>query len=452
MTQSKDQSKDQTKEVKEIADQILEELPTDRTRAIGKSDVMQSLGWTSEDVSTEEWRLAIEYLKERFEVFQTGEKKGSKYYVKTEEDLELERLTSEIRDGGLNRKNLNRFFRLCGAEKVQYLSTYTHSDGESEVFIYRVHVGQEAACKIFGVIYNERNRNITSSRLNQYISDVESGNWYDNAMPVVVSKQLKIGDGNHRMNMRAMTSAESIPILFIIGIPKDHCFGFDENKVRSLGDHFQQGSGDREWAREMRKMSKFITQVLFLEQNATYGGNTSNTLKANSYDKFKKQFDLLKGEFPGVSITKGAPSYNLRRVSVSFLAAMVFASKKNGAKIKEFVRAVFDERQKGEHSSVTAMRQWLNGYIHEDDSSDEGVRAKAPASTVTRKQQAFAGFLALRRFLDGENLTFKEMIRHLGAVEVPKQELDREDYEFFQQATNKRRSNKQSGRPDSPAV
>jgi hypothetical protein len=260
--------------------------------------------------------------------------------------------------------------------------------------------------------------------------------WYWNGVPLIFNDELIMVDGHHRAAALAVAECGETTLTSIVGVPQDQCFAYDENKTRSLRDHFTLGAIDPKEAALMSNRAKYIQQVAFLHrQNAQYGGNLSNPIKEMVYFQFENEFKALEGEFPTIGIAKGNSTYALRSVSKSFLSAMVYAAKTNCKSALKFTQLVFNPKRAGEKSSITAMREWLMGYIHDDPNAEGGKRARSPASTSTRKQQAFAGFATFRAFLENEDITLDDLIEELGEIESPKRDYSREDYLFFQAAT-----------------
>jgi len=422
--------------LEQLADQVEEELEEGQAHAKSKSEIYSSLGWGRKECSNEDWSALLVILNERAVLRAIGNKSGTKYYLRSKEDIALLNVVSEIRENGLSWKSLNKFLTLCGCPYIYKSGSYTHPTSNTEVFHVRLSLNRDSASKLFEHTRNERNRNVSGVHRKQYTDDMMEGKWYDNGVTLIVNDELIMSDGHHRLAARALADCDELTFSFTFGIPVNQCFGLDENKPRSLRDHFTLGAYDRKKASEMAAKAKYVQQVAFLhKRNAQYGGKISNSIKALVYDEFKTEFEALEGEFPAIGIAKGNPTYLIRSVSKSFLSAMVYASRTNLKSALKFVQLVLNPEKAGEKSSVTAMREWLLRYIHDDPNAEGGKRARSPASTSTRRQQAFAGFITFRAFLDNEEITIDDLVEELGEVESPKHDYSREDYIFFQNAT-----------------
>ena len=91
----------------------------------------------------------------------------------------------------------------------------------------------ELAAKILSK--NTSNRKISISTIKKYVESIKSGDWRLNGVPIIVAKDGRLVDGQHRLTaiIQANTSIESI---VVTGVDFDVFSTVDRGKVRSNSD------------------------------------------------------------------------------------------------------------------------------------------------------------------------------------------------------------------------
>lgn len=89
---------------------------------------------------------------------------------------------------------------------------------------------------------NEQNRPVSMATVERYASDLQAGNWELNGEPIIVSKDGKLNDGQHRCHA-VIASGKSPKMLFVYGISRDSRLTLDTGKARSAGDFIRMSGG-----------------------------------------------------------------------------------------------------------------------------------------------------------------------------------------------------------------
>lgn len=83
---------------------------------------------------------------------------------------------------------------------------------------------------------NPDNRNLRSSKLQQYAQDMRDGRWVMNGEPIIISKEGLLNDGQHRCHAIVQAN-RSVPVLIIFGIDRDTRTTVDQGASRGAGDY-----------------------------------------------------------------------------------------------------------------------------------------------------------------------------------------------------------------------
>lgn len=83
---------------------------------------------------------------------------------------------------------------------------------------------------------NDGNRNIKSTKTVQYATDMASGRWAFNGEPVIISRDGKLNDGQHRASA-VIESGVSVPVLFVFGVDRETRTTVDQGAARTAGDY-----------------------------------------------------------------------------------------------------------------------------------------------------------------------------------------------------------------------
>ena len=82
---------------------------------------------------------------------------------------------------------------------------------------------------------NFDNRCIRRSKLAQYTADMAQGRWTLNGEPIIVSKDGKLNDGQHRC-LAAIDANASVPVVIMFGIERETRLTVDQGGARTAGD------------------------------------------------------------------------------------------------------------------------------------------------------------------------------------------------------------------------
>lgn len=82
---------------------------------------------------------------------------------------------------------------------------------------------------------NTNNRNLRDKRVDQYAHDMKAGRWYANGMPIVISNEGVLKDGQHRLHacVKAETTLEGSIVLYL---PEKQANCYDVGAARSARD------------------------------------------------------------------------------------------------------------------------------------------------------------------------------------------------------------------------
>lgn len=82
---------------------------------------------------------------------------------------------------------------------------------------------------------NDGNRSIRQSKVTQYAADMASGHWTLNGEPLIVSKDGKLNDGQHRC-LAVIDSNTTVPVVIMFGIERETRLTVDQGGARTAGD------------------------------------------------------------------------------------------------------------------------------------------------------------------------------------------------------------------------
>jgi hypothetical protein len=83
---------------------------------------------------------------------------------------------------------------------------------------------------------NPGNRNIRQTKVDQYAADMKDGRWAFNGEPIIVSKDGKLNDGQHRCTAVVDANA-SIEVPIIFGIERETRTTVDQGAARGAADY-----------------------------------------------------------------------------------------------------------------------------------------------------------------------------------------------------------------------
>jgi hypothetical protein len=82
---------------------------------------------------------------------------------------------------------------------------------------------------------NPGNRCVRQTKVAQYSSDMAGGNWTLNGEPIIVSRDGKLNDGQHRC-LAVIDSNATVPVVLMFGIERETRLTVDQGGARTAGD------------------------------------------------------------------------------------------------------------------------------------------------------------------------------------------------------------------------
>lgn len=89
--------------------------------------------------------------------------------------------------------------------------------------------------------YNDGNRALSQSKVEQMAADIKSGRWELNGESLKVAVTGQLNDGQHRAHA-VVTAATPIKTMMIFGLPRESRMTVDQGKVRTVGDYLGMGN------------------------------------------------------------------------------------------------------------------------------------------------------------------------------------------------------------------
>lgn len=83
---------------------------------------------------------------------------------------------------------------------------------------------------------NESNRHVSSLIVGQYATDMRAGNWSLNGEPIIISRDGKLNDGQHRC-LAVIDANATIDVLMVFGVSRDSRTTVNQGKKRTVGDY-----------------------------------------------------------------------------------------------------------------------------------------------------------------------------------------------------------------------
>lgn len=104
---------------------------------------------------------------------------------------------------------------------------------------------------------NEKNRKMSPVMVESYARDMTNGAWAFNGEPIIVAKDGKLNDGQHRCEA-VVVSGITIPVVMVIGPERDTRLTVDQGRTRLAGDYLgMEGFTD---ANALASVAKWIWQ------------------------------------------------------------------------------------------------------------------------------------------------------------------------------------------------
>jgi hypothetical protein len=83
---------------------------------------------------------------------------------------------------------------------------------------------------------NPDNRKISPSTVEKYARDMANGGWAFNGEPIIISREGKLNNGQHRCEAILLSEA-TIPVILVIGTDRASRMTVDQGKTRMAGDY-----------------------------------------------------------------------------------------------------------------------------------------------------------------------------------------------------------------------
>ena len=262
---------------------------------------------------------------------------------------------------------------------IQDIGSYT-SIGESVLFgadyqrVYSVRIDLITPEKAKEMLEKNINRKLNMNRVNQYVDDMKSDRWKLNGVPIIITDDGYLKDGQHRLN--ALIKADmSIPFV-VIRYSKNfeiEANNYDIGMTRSVSD-LRILSGKESVPTRITSTMSFIL---------TYNNSGAKIPKSVCAEEVDKNMEYL-------SIINEMGHGSHKSNNAGYWAAIVTAYK-NGyskEKILEFGRIVRSGiMTKPEHSGIILLRNYLL--------SEKAMGYKVRVDTYLKTQKA------LKHFEDG---------------------------------------------------
>lgn len=109
--------------------------------------------------------------------------------------------------------------------------TIPTDDGEMKVCV--MNITPQKAVKFLGA--NTNNRNLRQNRVNMYASEMQSGNWKSNGVPIVFGTDGELKDGQHRLQA-CVKSGKTMKNTLVVYLSKAQANCYDIGAVRTPKD------------------------------------------------------------------------------------------------------------------------------------------------------------------------------------------------------------------------
>lgn len=83
---------------------------------------------------------------------------------------------------------------------------------------------------------NQDNRKISASTVEKYARDMANGSWVFNGEPIIIARDGRLNDGQHRCEA-VLLSESTVQAILVIGTDRDSRLTVDQGKMRLAGDY-----------------------------------------------------------------------------------------------------------------------------------------------------------------------------------------------------------------------
>ncbi len=102
---------------------------------------------------------------------------------------------------------------------------------------------------------NDGNRNLRAMKATQYAADMASGRWAFNGEPIIISREGKLNDGQHRASA-VIESGATVPAILVFGVDRETRTTVDQGATRSAGDYLSMDGVP--YAKNASTAAKFV--------------------------------------------------------------------------------------------------------------------------------------------------------------------------------------------------
>ena len=203
--------------------------------------------------------------------------------------------------------------------------TISTEDGEMKVCV--MNITPQKAVKFLGA--NTNNRNLRQNRVNMYASEMQSGNWKSNGVPIVFGTDGELKDGQHRLQA-CVKSGKTMKNTLVVYLSKAQANCYDIGASRTAVDVAKfMGLDEKPY---------FRSNAIFSTANLAINGKSDST---RSYSKINLIKELQKHpeacEFIYHKILSSGAVQNLK-FRKSGLMAAIFNAFVSGYDIKKLER------------------------------------------------------------------------------------------------------------------
>ena len=164
---------------------------------------------------------------------------------------------------------------------------------------------------------NNKNRSIRKRVVNKYASDMKSGNWKSNGVPIIIGNDGMLKDGQHRL-LACIEANVTLQDVILVYVPKEQANCFDLNSVRNSKDvAFFEGYTDAVYQDGL--IITAVTQILKVKDR--YSASARDYSKIRIVEEITKNIDAA--QFVRNNITTRKHNKSCLRKSSVIAAIMV---------------------------------------------------------------------------------------------------------------------------------
>lgn len=117
---------------------------------------------------------------------------------------------------------------------------------------------------------NPDNRSVRTSKLQQYSADMAAGKWTLNGEPIIISRDGKLNDGQHRC-LACVDANTTVPVVVMFGLDRETRLTVDQGGARTAGDFLGM-----EGVENAQQIAAIARMVIAFERNHGKGLGNAN--------------------------------------------------------------------------------------------------------------------------------------------------------------------------------